>query len=188
MSIVCLGWGSLVWNPGSLPVKGGWQPDGPSLPLEFARGSRDGRMTLVIVDGGDLCPALWSELDVRGLEEAAAALAAREGCDGAAIGRIPTAGKRHPQIEAIASWCAAKGIAGVVWTAPQPGFAEWRGQVPSRDEIIAHLRSLDAGARSKAAEYVARTPPQIVTRWRPPSSHRNAPEQQAKDLCATLAR
>ena len=166
MSIVCLGWGSLVWNPGSLPVKGDWQPDGPRLPLEFARGSRDGRVTLVIVEDGDLCLALWSKLDVRGLEAAVAALAAREGCDAAAIGRIPAAGKRHPQTESIANWCAAKGIAGVVWTALQPGFAEQRGRAPSRDAIIAHLRGLDAGARAKAAEYVAKTPPQIVTRFR----------------------
>lgn len=166
MSIVCLGWGSLVWNPGSLPVKGDWQLDGPYLPLEFARESRDGRMTLVIIEGGDLCPALWSELDIGGLDEAVAALAAREGCDGAAIGRIPAARKRRQQTEAVANWCELKGISGVVWTALQPGFVEQRGRAPSLDAIIAHLRGLDASARSKAAEYVAKTPPQIATRFR----------------------
>lgn len=166
MSIVCLGWGSLVWNPGSLPVRGPWQPDGPCLPLEFARESRDGRMTLVIAEDGDLCPALWCELDVRGLDEAVAALAAREGCDGAAIGRVPAAEKLHPQTDAIAHWCASRRVGGVVWTALQPGFIGRRGRTPSRDEIIAHLRGLATSARSKAIEYVAKTQPQIGTRFR----------------------
>ena len=48
MKIAILGWGSLIWNQNGLPVKGQWKKNGPVLPIEFSRVSRDGRLTLVI--------------------------------------------------------------------------------------------------------------------------------------------
>ncbi len=51
MTIVCLGWGSLVWNRGGLRLVGEWNEDGPAIPIEFARQPDNGRMTLVITAG-----------------------------------------------------------------------------------------------------------------------------------------
>ncbi|MDU1189996.1 MAG: hypothetical protein E6990_18890 [Enterobacter sp.] len=48
MKIACLGWGSLIWKSGALPVAGEWQTDGPSLPVEFCR----------VSDGGELATAI----------------------------------------------------------------------------------------------------------------------------------
>jgi hypothetical protein len=167
MRIACLGWGSLVWNSGALPVTGAWKLDGPGLPLEFARASRDGRMTLVIVLDGAICPTLWAEIDVPCLTDAVVALAAREECPSAAIGRWPVADTTFPHVDVIASWAERANLDGVVWTALQPGFRGRRGVVPGLAEIVAHLRALDRAGRDKAAEYIAKAPPQIATRFRP---------------------
>src|SRR5262245_36429307 len=48
MSIVILGWGSLIWDPRELPREGVWEQGGPTLRVEFSRVSRDARLTLVI--------------------------------------------------------------------------------------------------------------------------------------------
>ncbi len=75
--IVCLGWGSLIWDPRALPWRGDWRRGGPRLPIEFAREAADGRVTLVVTDGAPLVHVLWIELDVSSLEEAMRALAVR---------------------------------------------------------------------------------------------------------------
>jgi hypothetical protein len=51
MKIAVIGWGSLIWCPGSLRIQTAWHNDGPSLPIEFARILKDGRLTLVIRPG-----------------------------------------------------------------------------------------------------------------------------------------
>ena len=52
MKIAILGWGSLIWDPGTLAydLKEGWSTEGPFLPIEFARISNKNRLTLVITD------------------------------------------------------------------------------------------------------------------------------------------
>ena len=54
MKIAILGWGSLLWQPKDLQFDKeiGWSANGPFLPIEFARISKDGRLTLVITENG----------------------------------------------------------------------------------------------------------------------------------------
>jgi hypothetical protein len=123
MAIGCLGWGSLVWNPGGLPVKA-WGHDGPELPVEFARQSADGRITLVIASGSVAVPVQWSKLEVASLSEAVGALAKREGVPNPSdIGRWPSpVGMSFDQIDVIEAWARSKTLDGVVWTALPPGL------------------------------------------------------------------
>ena len=46
MKIAVLGWGSLIWDPKELDANNEWNNDGPFLPIEFARISNNGRLTL----------------------------------------------------------------------------------------------------------------------------------------------
>lgn len=79
MKIVCLGWGSLVWKSGALPVAGEWQADGPELPIEFTRVSDGGELATAICINATPVPVLWATLATHSLSEACQALREREG-------------------------------------------------------------------------------------------------------------
>lgn len=166
--IACIGWGSLVWKPGVLRCIGSWKPDGPVVPLEFARTSRDGRLTLVLTSDAPLVNAFWAELDYASPDTARDALAGREGCAVGAIGLWPGAMPRYDVGAAeISAWSRANGFDAVVWTALQPKFANVNGQAPASQEIaVEYLRQLSPEVATAAREYVERAPAQIRTPFR----------------------
>lgn len=168
MKFVCLGWGSLVWSPGVLRTVGDWHADGPELPLEFARTSQDGRLTLVLVAGAPLVPCLWSELDYTAPHHAQEALAGREGCTLTGIGLWPGAAPAHGAgAERIARWAQERSLQAVVWTALPPKFGGAEGKAPASAEAsVAYLLRLEARAQAKAREYVERAAPQVRTPFR----------------------
>lgn len=173
MSIACLGWGSLIWDPRGLPISTIWRSDGPVLPLEFARKSKDGRVTLVITDQGTPCEVLWTELAVETLDEAVLALADREGMPTSnRVGRWPTASGAESSPKAVAEWAARHGLAGVVWTGLRANWDEQLERVPTFEDIVIHLQSMSGEGLQRAAEYIRKAPAQIVT------AHRQALEQQ----------
>jgi hypothetical protein len=79
MKIAFLGWGSLIFCPRDLRIREGWHRDGVYLPLEFARISRNGRLTLVLYKNADRVQVLWAYADVNSLVEAIENLRQREG-------------------------------------------------------------------------------------------------------------
>lgn len=135
--IVCIGWGSLIWCQKSLPVLGDWRTDGPELPVEFARQSRDKRITLVVCETAPAVSVLWSELGVASLDHARNALAEREGISSGniprSIGHWSKADRsNHPAADAIAGWAERK--ARMPSSGPRSnrkwatiiGFRQWR--------------------------------------------------------------
>ena len=168
--IVCLGWGSLIWCPDSLPTIGDWHADGPDLPVEFARQSKDGRITLVIEPGAKRVPVSWTRLTVGSIDAARRALADREGVclskHAQSIGHWSLKdASQHRESAGIGEWARAKGVDAAVWTALQPRFNGER-VTPTREEVVARLRSLEGPERTKAEEYVRKAPPQIRTAYR----------------------
>ena len=175
--IVCIGWGSLLWNPGELPLGGAWSPDGPELGVEFARQAANDRITLVVVEGSAPCRTLWVPMAVDSVAEARRALASREGCDERWIGVWPgteddlvadhwTPGPAPPGYQAVAKWAGGRGLAGAVWTGLPIGLRGARGVVPSADEVIAFLRRLSGEPRQRAEKYIRRAPAQTRTPYR----------------------
>jgi hypothetical protein len=167
MSIACVGWGSLIWEPRTLPVTGEWHADGPKLPLEFVRQSQDGRITLAIdFEAGSSVDTLWARLNVKDLEEARQVLADREGLPSTRrIGQWPS---KNTDIVTnnIGQWAKARNLDGVVWTALPAKFKGEDMRAPTAKELVAYLQSLAPDVQARAEEYVRRTPAQIKTRFR----------------------
>jgi len=168
MRIACIGWGSLVWSPGVLRCEGEWHLNGPLLPLEFARTSKDGRLTLVLMDGAALVPSLWVELDYADPESTRQALAGREGSSPLSVGLWPGPAPRYAVGAVdIAGWAESKALDAVVWTALPPKFAgEDRKAPDSGQAAVDYLLGLDAESFAKAREYVEKAPAQVRTAFR----------------------
>jgi hypothetical protein len=163
--IVCLGWGSLVWDPQQLPIKGDWQTDGPALPIEFVRQSNNGRLTLVIDPESKPMPVLWTELKANKLSDAVENLRIREGTPSEKIGRWPPT-TNAAYVDLVGAWAKQKKFDGVVWTALGPKFSDVNGRRPSQTEAVDYLRGLTGKTLSLAQEYVEKAPAQIDTDYR----------------------
>lgn len=175
MQIACLAWGSLVWDPGDLPVRQEWFSDGPFLPIEFARESSDGRVTLVLLNDAPVVRSLWALMSVSNLKRAKEALADRE--------RMTSKDKTKNigywslnenssglGVEEIAKWADRIDIEAAIWTAlPAKGLGN-RNEYHSdlADNVIHHLNSpsLSHTKRQNAEQYVRRAPKQIDTEVR----------------------
>jgi len=164
MKIACLGWGSLIWKPDGLPA-GEWQTDAPSLPVEFARQSTDGRLTLVLLDEGQRVPVLYAILKESDLNGGMAALAIREKCARRRIGywasSAPAGIFAHAQV--IGNWARDRAMDAVVWTALPPKFGNVEGRVPTAEEAASYLAGLTGETRRIAKEYVCKAHAQVRT-------------------------
>jgi hypothetical protein len=171
MKIACLGWGSLIWDPKALPTRGPWFNDGPLLPIEFARKSGDGRITLVITDVNNSVRSLWALMNVTSLNDAKQELAEREGIKAEnvkySIGfcEIATGVVHGTGNVAIQQWAADMHLDGVVWTNLNCGLDN-DNKLPPYEKILQHLRSLPHARRQAAEEYVRKAPLQIDTEYR----------------------
>jgi hypothetical protein len=159
MIIACLGWGSLIWNPGSLRVQNTWFENGVFLPIEFTRISNDNRVTLIIDDKAKPVRTLWSLMLCETLAEAKASLALREGLKAP----IHSTGDNSPFTSEIRQWAGIMNIDHVIWTGLS--YKEINSR-PSIDAIISHLKGLEGNSLKKAEEYIRRAPLQIDTEYR----------------------
>jgi hypothetical protein len=174
MAIACIGWGSLIWDQQGLPVTGKWHGDGPMLPVEFARESEAGHLTLVICPNAKRVQTYWSMLDVADMQSAKERLGIREYPQAKEkwisdnIGFIDqrTGEKYGAEGEAIVFWANQHSLDGVVWTNLPCGFRRNRNLMPSGADVISHLRELDEVSLEKAEKYVRQAPLQIDTEYR----------------------
>lgn len=183
MKIAILGWGSLVWDQRELPTKGDWKDGGPSLPIEFSRVSKDGRLTLVIDQENGMptetCFVLSARLD---LMDTVADLRDREGTVSKRIGFLNTRdgtksidkyADQEDVFQIIQSWAEKKNIDAVVWTALLSQFKEQTGNEFSVEHAICHVKSLPKSARKIAIEYIVNAPSCIKTPFRDRSEELN---------------
>jgi hypothetical protein len=163
MKIAVLGWGSLIWDSRELELpKTSWHEDGPLLPIEFARKSGHGRLTLVIYPSANTIPVLWARMHQTEISTAKETLRKREGINHQNIGyyyeyRIHT---RFPEItEAIQEWIKKHRFDALVWTDLKSNF-----DVYNEEKVFDYL-STEAN-KEACREYIEKAPEQIETDMR----------------------
>ena len=174
MKIEILRWGSLIWNPKTLQYNKeiGWQKDGPFLPLEFARISMDGRLTLVITPEGKEVQTLYTFSTYNTIDEAILNLAVREGSGRKSIGyydknRDLIYPANFEYLENLKSWLAINpDIEAVIWTNLGANWEETDRLKSNNQNRIEHLQALDGPAAALAEEYIRKAPIQITTTFR----------------------
>jgi hypothetical protein len=169
MRIACLAWGSLVWKWAPLRLASSWQEDGPSLPIEFAREGDGGELATALCVGVSDVPCLWALLHETELRAACEQLRVREEIpaerrDG--IGCVPMLDAAGPYDARIAAWAEAHDVDAVVWTALPPRSKGMEGRMPTAEEAIAYLQSLQGDVLAHARDYICRVPRAITTDYR----------------------
>lgn len=178
MKIAILGWGSLIWQSKNLKfvTNIGWQENGPILPIEFARISNDGRLTLVITPNGTDVPTLYAVSSFDSLEIAVLNLKKREGTVKENIGYYDKSKDEfHPKDfsfkENIRNWIETTDFDSVIWTNLSENW-ELKNEKKvvietiDPDHRIDYLKKLKGNQSALAEEYIRNTPKQIDTQYR----------------------
>jgi len=177
LRIALLGWGSLIWKPEPMKIDGRWHFDGPLLPIEFARISKDlntnrERLTLVLYDDAKQIPVLWVMLENTDLNSAILNLAGREGCKLDSIGfvrcdKLESNCRVIPSLSRpIRDWATSKKLDAVIWTDLPSNFYERTGSLLTEYNLIQYLRNIRKSGNKDAIDYVKNAPVQIKTRFR----------------------
>ena len=169
MKIAQIGWGSLIWNQGSLKLQGTWQSDGPYLPVEFARVSQDGRLTLVLYRDVPPVQTLWAYAEEENLNAAIKSLRLREGTTAKRIGylSLKNGKSRCRVIEelvfVIENWLRDKDLDAAVWTDLPANFTKRTGMAFTAENVIAYLKSLEGNSLDAVRTYILNAPESIST-------------------------
>ncbi|WP_165783982.1 hypothetical protein [Flavobacterium alvei] len=178
MKIAVLGWGSLIWQPKDLKFDTniGWKENGPVLPIEFARISKDGRLTLVITPNGTEVQTLYAVSSFDNLDLAVLNLKKREGTVKENIGYYDKTKDEFSPIdflfkESIKNWIQTTDFDAVIWT-NLPENWEIRNEEKvviktiDPNDRIEYLQNLKGAESALAEEYIRNTPKQIATTYR----------------------
>lgn len=181
MRIAVLGWGSLVWKPGSLSLASpDWEDDGPELPVEFARisGRKPGSseyLSLVLHDEAKDLRTLSAIARASDLPAALENLAHREGTSTEDIGYVAPVRRPPSRLTAlsahsdellarISDWRGQKGLDAVIWTDLESNFSRLRGAEFTAQNAVTYLQELvEAGTAALAENYIRRAPMQVRT-------------------------
>jgi len=176
MQIAVIGWGSLIWCPGCLRIKSRWHSDGPALPVEFARISGDGRLTLVIHPGSPEQPTYWALSQFEAVQQARENLGAREGTKNLKNIHLLTAegekeGKIDPRVASkVEQWLKDRlDVQAAIWTGLTSNWPHRRDRQFTREDAVQYVGELERSrdeakaAYDRAHEYISNAPSQIQT-------------------------
>jgi hypothetical protein len=172
MRIAILGWGSLIWDPGALALASEWTPGGPTLPIEFSRVSRNGRLTLVIDPvNGDPVTTRFAISRRETLQQAIRDLQTREITGEKFVGFVDLRSTNHrcrhdSACIVIRAWAVRSAVDAAIWTDLPSNFLEATGCQFSVDNALSYLAGLSGSTAELARSYIERAPVEVDTEVR----------------------
>jgi len=173
MKIAVLAWGSLYWDKRNLKILGEWKKGGVSLPVEFARISKDGRLTLVITEEhGTSIETYWAISEHSSLNDAIENLKDRENTNPIGIGYLDVKHQAmcsrlsRKLIKKISIWAESKGVDAVIWTDLKSNFKEKYREKFTIENAMSYLDSLTGKKKENAFEYIDKAPELTKTELR----------------------
>jgi hypothetical protein len=155
--IAILAYGSLIWSPRNLKLKGDWQYGGPELPVEFCRITQDGRLVLTVTEEAEPQPTFFAQSAYTDMDKAIANVAQREGCHIHGVCRSDTEKPR------FRNWLEEVGFDYALYCSLPVNFQERRQEKLSGSAARRYLDTLDEIAFERAREYIVNAPPEIIT-------------------------
>ncbi|WP_313571050.1 hypothetical protein [Pantoea piersonii] len=166
MNIACLGWGSLIWKPGNLPVEGEWHQDGPLFPIEFSRTSDGGELATAICMNAPPVAVLWARMTTQDLRQAVTQLREREGIPDERVDGIGIVSVTADSPGTLAEWARKRDLDAVIWTGLPPKLGSKEGLIPTLPQAIDYLQQLEGEEAEHARAYIMQVPAQIDTPYR----------------------
>lgn len=157
MKIGILGYGSLIWSPRNLAVKGDWNNEGIHLPVEFSRIAANGRVVLTLTPEAELQKTLWIKSKFSDLIDAIDNLASREGCHASGIGII------DKNNVATKDFLGKNNLDCLIYANLERNFESVTGKNLCHESVRHYLSRLDENTYAIAREYIENAPPQINT-------------------------
>lgn len=166
MNIACLGWGSLIWKAGALPVKEDWHADGPRVPVEFCRIGDNGELATAICLNAAPVQVFWAPLAVANLAMACEALREREQIPAERSDGIGSLWISTAPVGPLSEWARSREIDALIWTGLPARSQSIEGRVPTLEEALHYLGTLTGEKAEHARDYLQRVPGQIDTPYR----------------------
>lgn len=171
MNIEIISWGSLVSDPRTLKVFG-WNNDGPVIPIEFTRVSRDGRLTPVINENvGGLVQTYHAHSRFNNLRQAIDNFIERENIEENRIGiiepsinRISECCRRHNSTtQIILNWGRQTEYDAILYCALGTRFKDVLDLDYTVENALSYLEELDQTTKLNAIRYLLNIPEQTLT-------------------------
>lgn len=163
MRIVYLAWGSLYWNPDTLPVEN-WKYSSLQLPLEFSRISDKGkgRLTLVIDEKKGTENNIWygnsTEKNVnnaiKGLREREKTVVKNVGYINLRDGKKRNTNLSEKLLDRIVRWGESEEIDVIIWTDLKSNWYDIMGTEYSNKGAYEYFRNSELEIRLKILEYL----------------------------------
>jgi hypothetical protein len=171
MKIAVIGFGSLLFNSKGLSI-GKWAENGPLLPLEFSRISRDGRLTIVIdVVNGRTNPTYFAISKHSDIDKVLKEFQKREHIKDELLnvqigvwdiknGLFNQGASKFPRdivFDPIHAWAKENGVDAVVFSALARKFKQKLDIPFSNENAFTYLGTLEPQILKKATKYINET-------------------------------